>query len=96
MLAQLADVPDERRGAAFVCAAAASAPDGRELVVEGKVTGVLLRVPRGSNGFGYDPIFLPDGEDVTTAEMPPERKDEISHRGKAFRALAPELAELLA
>ena len=96
VLAQLADVPDERRGAAFVCAAAASAPDGRELVVEGKVTGVLLRVPRGSNGFGYDPIFLPDGEDVTAAEMPPERKDEISHRGKAFRALAPELAELLA
>lgn len=95
VLAQLADVPDPRRGAAFVCAAAAAAPDGRELVVAAEVRGVLLRERRGSNGFGYDPIFLPDGEHRTTAEMAPERKDEISHRGKAFRALAPRLAELL-
>ncbi|HWC34837.1 MAG TPA: RdgB/HAM1 family non-canonical purine NTP pyrophosphatase [Mycobacteriales bacterium] len=95
VLAQLADVPDERRGAAFVCAAAASAPDGREVVVEEQVTGRLLREPRGTNGFGYDPIFVPDGATMTTAEMAPERKDEISHRGKAFRALAPLLADLL-
>ena len=95
VLAQLSDVPDERRGAAFVCAAAAAAPDGRELVVEEELTGKLLRERRGSNGFGYDPIFVPDGEAITTAEMAPERKDEISHRGKAFRALAPQLAEFL-
>jgi XTP/dITP diphosphohydrolase len=95
VLAQLSDVPEQRRGAAFVCAAAASAPDGREIVVEEEVVGVLLREPRGSNGFGYDPIFVPDGETLTTAEMSPERKDEISHRGKAFRALAPLLADLL-
>jgi XTP/dITP diphosphohydrolase len=95
VLAQLADVPDTRRGAAFVCAAAAAAPDGRELVVAAEVRGVLLRERRGSNGFGYDPIFLPDGESQTTAEMTPERKDQISHRGKAFRALAPRLVELL-
>ncbi|MGN6473836.1 MAG: RdgB/HAM1 family non-canonical purine NTP pyrophosphatase [Mycobacteriales bacterium] len=95
VLAQLADSPADRRGAAFVCAAAASAPDGREVVVEEQVTGTLLRSPRGSNGFGYDPIFVPDDETLTTAEMSPEHKDEISHRGKAFRALAPLLADLL-
>jgi XTP/dITP diphosphohydrolase len=95
VLAQIADVPDGRRGAAFVCAAAAAASDGREVVVEEQLAGTLLRAPRGSNGFGYDPIFVPDGENVTTAEMSPERKDEISHRGKAFRALAPLLADLL-
>jgi XTP/dITP diphosphohydrolase len=95
VLAQIADVPDDRRGAAFVCAAAASAPDGREVVVEESVTGTLLRSPRGANGFGYDPIFVPDGETLTTAEMSPKRKDEISHRGKAFRALAPLLRDLI-
>jgi XTP/dITP diphosphohydrolase len=94
VLAQVADVPDERRGAAFVCAAAAVAPDGRELVVEERVDGVLERAPRGTNGFGYDPIFVPRGETRTTAEMSAAEKDAISHRGKAFRALAPLLAEL--
>ncbi|HVV77796.1 MAG TPA: RdgB/HAM1 family non-canonical purine NTP pyrophosphatase [Mycobacteriales bacterium] len=95
VLAQLTDVPDERRGAAFVCAAAAAAPDGREVVVEGEIVGSLLRERRGTNGFGYDPIFVPDGESLTTAEMSPERKDEISHRGKAFRALVPLIGDLL-
>ncbi|HVT20521.1 MAG TPA: RdgB/HAM1 family non-canonical purine NTP pyrophosphatase [Mycobacteriales bacterium] len=95
VLAQLADVPDPRRRAAFVCAAAAAAPDGREVVVEERLAGSLLRARRGSNGFGYDPIFVPDGESMTTAQMSPARKDEISHRGKAFRALAPLLAGLL-
>jgi XTP/dITP diphosphohydrolase len=95
VLAQIADVPDERRGASFVCAAAAAAPDGREVVVEEEVVGTLLREPRGDNGFGYDPIFVPTGETLTTAEMAPQRKDEISHRGKAFRALAPLLPDLL-
>ena len=89
VLAQIADVPDARRGACFVCAAALVAPGGRERVVTGTVEGRLIRAPRGRGGFGYDPIFLPDGFDLTTAEMTPEAKDAISHRGRAFRALAP-------
>ena len=89
VLAQVADVPDARLGARFVCAAALVVPSGREWVVTGQVEGRLIRVPRGSGGFGYDPIFLPDGFDQTTAEMTPEAKDAISHRGRAFRALAP-------
>jgi XTP/dITP diphosphohydrolase len=95
VLGQLAEVPDERRGAAFVCAAAAAAPDGRTRVVEALLEGRLVREPRGSGGFGYDPIFLPLGESRTTAQMSPEEKDAISHRGQAFRALAPLLADLL-
>jgi XTP/dITP diphosphohydrolase len=94
VLAQVADVPDGRRGAQFVCAAAlvgpGSGPRGaREWVVTGRLEGQLVRVPRGSGGFGYDPIFLPDGFEQTTAEMSAEAKDAISHRGRAFRALAP-------
>jgi XTP/dITP diphosphohydrolase len=88
VLAQLSDVADEHRGAAFVCAAALVLPDGREHVVEGRVTGLLIREPRGENGFGYDPVFVPEGESRTTAEMPSDEKDAISHRGRAFRALA--------
>ena len=87
VLAQVADVPDTRRGARFVCAAAL-VDGGREVVVTGTVAGRLTRERRGSGGFGYDPIFLPDGFDLTTAEMTPEAKDAISHRGRAFRALA--------
>ena len=87
VLAQIADVPDARRGARFVCAAALV--DGaREVVVTGSLAGRLTRAPRGRGGFGYDPIFAPDGFDLTTAEMTPEAKDAISHRGRAFRALA--------
>jgi XTP/dITP diphosphohydrolase len=87
VLAQVADVSDPRRGARFVCAAALV--DGaREVVVTGTVAGRLIRERRGSGGFGYDPIFLPDGFEETTAEMTPEAKDAISHRGRAFRALA--------
>jgi XTP/dITP diphosphohydrolase len=87
VLAQIADVPDTRRGARFVCAAAL-VEGAREVVVTGTVAGRLTRERRGTGGFGYDPIFLPDGFDVTTAEMTPEAKDAISHRGRAFRALA--------
>ncbi len=91
VLAQVADVPDTRLGAQFVCAAALVVPDAptREWVVTGRVEGRLIRSPRGSGGFGYDPIFLPDGFDQTTAEMTAEAKDAISHRGRAFRALTP-------
>ena len=95
LLAQIADVPDARRGARFVCAAALVAPDGREWVVTGTVEGRLIRVPRGSGGFGYDPIFVPDGFTQTTAEMTAEAKNAISHRGRAFRALAPFIAAAL-
>jgi XTP/dITP diphosphohydrolase len=93
VLAQLADVPDERRGANFTCAAALALPDGTSHVVLGQVDGHLLRSPRGTGGFGYDPIFVPDGFDVTTAQMPADDKNAISHRGKAFRALAPFIAD---
>jgi XTP/dITP diphosphohydrolase len=96
VLAQLRETPPERRGAAFVCAAAVAFPDGREKVVRGEVRGSLLFEPRGSGGFGYDPIFVPDGDTRTTAEMSPAEKDAISHRGRAFRALAAELTQLLA
>ncbi|HWG92692.1 MAG TPA: RdgB/HAM1 family non-canonical purine NTP pyrophosphatase [Mycobacteriales bacterium] len=95
VLGQLADVPDERRGARFVCAAAYALPDGREEVVEGTVRGVLLRAPRGTGGFGYDPLFVPHRSDRTTAEMTAEEKDAISHRGEAFRALALRLVAAL-
>jgi XTP/dITP diphosphohydrolase len=95
VLDQVSDVPDPRRGATFVCAAALVMPSGGEQVVEGRLDGVLTRTPRGTGGFGYDPIFQPLGECRTTAEMPPAEKDAISHRGRAFRALAPLIAAAL-
>jgi XTP/dITP diphosphohydrolase len=88
VLAQISDLPDEHRGAAFVCVAALVLPDGREWTVYGEMRGQIVRVPRGSNGFGYDPIFVADGYKRTNAELDPAEKDAISHRGKAFRALA--------
>jgi XTP/dITP diphosphohydrolase len=95
LLGQLADVPDERRGAHFTCAAALVLPAGRQHVSEGTVYGRVTRLPRGEHGFGYDPIFVPDRSELTTAEMTPEAKDAISHRGRALRALAPVIAALL-
>ena len=94
VLAQVADVPDARLRARFVCAAALVVPGNaaREVVVTGSLDGRLVRVPRGTGGFGYDPIFLPDGFSQTTAEMTAEAKDAISHRGRAFRALVPYLS----
>jgi len=96
VLGQLTDV--EQRGAAFVCAAAlvdgALVGASREWTVTGILAGSLARVPRGTNGFGYDPIFVPAGLTTTTAELSPEEKDAISHRGRAFRALAPLIARL--
>jgi XTP/dITP diphosphohydrolase len=92
VLAQVADMPDDRRGAHFACAAALVLPSGREHVSEGTVYGKLTREPRGAGGFGYDPIFVPDGSELTTAQMSPEAKDAISHRGRALRALAPVIA----
>jgi XTP/dITP diphosphohydrolase len=95
LLAQLSEIPDERRGAHFSCVAALVLPSGRETLSEGTVTGRLIREPRGAGGFGYDPIFVPDGEDRTTAEMGAAEKDAISHRGRAFRGLAVAIAALL-
>jgi len=94
VLAQLSDVPDERRGAAFVCAAALVLPSGEETVVRGEWRGTLVRERRGTNGFGYDPIFRPESETRTSAEMTPEEKDALSHRGRALRALLPALRKL--
>lgn len=97
VLGQLDDV--DERGAQFVCAAAlvlpGDGPDGeapREWTVTGVLPGELARAPRGANGFGYDPIFVPEGARTTTAELAPGEKDAISHRGRAFRALAPVIA----
>lgn len=95
LLAQLAEVPEDRLGARFVCAAALVLPDGRERVAHGELAGRIVREPRGSHGFGYDPIFQPEGEQHTTAELDPAAKDAISHRGRALRALVPALVELL-
>jgi XTP/dITP diphosphohydrolase len=95
VLGQLADVPAGERGAHFACAAALVLPSGAEHVTEGTVHGWLADSPRGSNGFGYDPIFVPEGSALTTAEMSAEDKDKISHRSRALRALAPVIAALL-
>lgn len=95
LLAQLADLPDEHRRAAFVCAVALVLPNGKEHLVEGRQSGRLLRAPRGEGGFGYDPIFLGDRQTRTNAELTPQEKDAISHRGKALRDLARLVAKVL-
>jgi XTP/dITP diphosphohydrolase len=99
VLDQLADVPEDRRGAAFVCAAALVVPPRVDIpetqtVVRGDWRGMLTRAPRGSHGFGYDPIFVPDGDQRTSAELEPAEKDAVSHRGRALRALLPALREV--
>lgn len=93
VLAQLRDVPDERRGAAFVSACALVDGD-REVVVRGEWRGAIVRAPRGEGGFGYDPVFLPDGSDRTAAELTPAEKDAASHRGRALAQLVPALRAL--
>jgi XTP/dITP diphosphohydrolase len=96
LLAQLADVPDERRGAHFVCVIACVLPDGRELVVEGRMDGRVIRETRGAGGFGYDVLFeAAEQPGRTTAELTVAEKDAISHRGRALRAVAPQLVTLL-
>jgi XTP/dITP diphosphohydrolase len=96
LLEQLADVPDERRGAHFTCAVAFCAPGHEPLVVEGRMDGRVIRETRGSGGFGYDVVFEADEEPGrTTAELDPAAKDAISHRGRALREIAPRIAALL-
>jgi XTP/dITP diphosphohydrolase len=94
VLDQLTDVPDDRLSAAFVCATALILTDGTEIVVRGVWPGSLVRKPRGTNGFGYDPIFIPEGETRTAAELQKEEKDAISHRGRALSLLLPHLRSL--
>ncbi len=104
LLGQLADVSE--RGAQFVCAAVlvlpgamgagGGRPSGSEWTATGVLSGTLTRQPRGSGGFGYDPVFIANGNSVTNAELAPEEKDAISHRGRALRALAPVIAAQLA
>ena len=89
VLALLADVPDARRTARFRCAAAFVSPEGVELLAEGTCEGRLAREPTGAGGFGYDPIFVPEGYEITMAQLAPEQKHAISHRGRALRALVP-------
>jgi XTP/dITP diphosphohydrolase len=102
LLSQLSDVSADRRGAHFFCSVAVALPPSQDgtpgecRVVEGQVDGQLLLEPRGDGGFGYDPIFVPHGHALSTAQMDPREKDAISHRGKAFRAAVPVLRELIA
>ncbi|WP_338890775.1 RdgB/HAM1 family non-canonical purine NTP pyrophosphatase [Rhodococcus sovatensis] len=94
LLAQLGDVPDERRGAGFVSACALAIPGGTESVVRGEWRGSVARSPLGENGFGYDPVFVPEGERRSAAELSPEEKDAASHRGRALGLLIPALRAL--
>lgn len=87
----LKDVPEDKRTAQFVCAIAVIRPDGSKFTVRGEVRGVLVEEPRGDNGFGYDPIFYVPEYNMTTAQMDPELKNSISHRGKALRAMVEKL-----
>ena len=87
LIDRLEGVPDEKRTARFVCAIAAAFPDGRSFVVRGTIEGIIGYEERGTNGFGYDPIFYLPERGVSTAEIPPEEKNSISHRGNALRKM---------
>jgi len=95
LLAQVSDIAPEHRGARFVCAAALVTPDGFEHVERGELVGTLTYEPRGAGGFGYDPALVPLGDTRTCAELAPDEKNAISHRGQAFSALAPVIARVL-
>ena len=89
LLHELRDVPDEKRGAYFICVAAYVRPDGFEQVAEGRFYGSILRQVIGDGGFGYDPLFKPEGMELSSAQLSAAEKDAISHRGKAMRAITP-------
>ena len=95
VLAQLSEVPDEKRGAYFLCLAALYLPDGRTHCEEGRFYGRILHSPLGTNGFGYDPIFQPEGLEISSAQMSSHEKDAVSHSGKALRAIAPHVLKAL-
>ncbi|NME89409.1 RdgB/HAM1 family non-canonical purine NTP pyrophosphatase [Corynebacterium stationis] len=96
LLAQMEHVPSERRQAAFVSVCALVTPAGQEHVAEGRWPGTLLRAPRGEAGFGYDPLFQPEGDTRSSAEMTPEEKNAASHRGRALAQLVPVIEKLAA
>ncbi len=95
LLAQLSDVPDERRGAGFVSASALVVPGGSEVVVRGEWRGHIARTPAGAGGFGYDPVFIPEGEQRSAAELSSQEKDAASHRARALTKLLPALRSLV-
>ncbi|MGI8434283.1 MAG: RdgB/HAM1 family non-canonical purine NTP pyrophosphatase [Nocardioidaceae bacterium] len=95
LLAQLSDTPGERRGAQFRCAVVLRLPNGCEQIATGEMRGRIGHESVGTGGFGYDAVFVPEGLDRTSAELTPEEKDAISHRGQAVRAMAPLVAETL-
>ena len=95
VLEQMKDVPDQERQAHFTCVAALYLPDGRSHCEEARFDGQILHAPIGEFGFGYDPIFRPDGFELSSAQMSAEAKDAISHRGKSLRAIAPHVITLL-
>lgn len=95
VLDQLKDVPDEKRTGYFICVAALYLPSGFTHCEEGRFLGRILHSPVGENGFGYDPIFQPDGLSISSAQMSAEEKDAMSHRGKALRAIAPHVMKAL-
>ena len=96
VLDQLKGVPDDKRGAHFLCVTSLVLPDGRERVAEGRFEGSILRAAIGTNGFGYDPIFQPEGLAISSAQMSAKDKDLVSHRGKSLRSIAPHVIQLLA
>lgn len=93
LLRELANVPGEQRTAHFHTTILALKPDGAKLVTEGRVNGKILQKARGNNGFGYDPLFIPDGYDCSMAELTADQKNQISHRGRALRAFMDQFAE---
>ena len=95
VLESLIGVPDDKRSAHFTCVAALALPDGRTHVEEARFNGWILHTPVGDQGFGYDPIFRPEGYEISSAQMSAEEKDAISHRGKSLRAIAPHVITLL-
>lgn len=95
VLDELRAVPDEMRGAYFICVAALVMPDGRQEVAEGRFEGRILQRAIGDQGFGYDPIFAPLGMSISSAQMSADEKDARSHRGKSLRAIAPHVIEML-
>ena len=95
VLESLIGVPDDKRSAHFTCVAALALPDGRTHVEEARFNGWILHTPVGDQGFGYDPIFRPEGYEMSSAQMSAEEKDAISHRGKSLRAIAPHVITLL-
>jgi XTP/dITP diphosphohydrolase len=95
VLGQLEGIPREERGAHFTCVSALVMPDGSETTQEGTFKGEILMSPLGTNGFGYDPIFRPDGFELSLAQLDAQQKDAISHRGQSLRAIAPRVALML-